>query len=355
MKVLHVYQTYFPDTVGGLEEAIRQICLATSALGVQNSIFCCGFQDVKETYTTPEARIIKTPRWFKKWSCTFPHLAGVKDFQEAAAEVDVVHYHLHWPVADMLDMCISNKPLIITYHSDLVRQRAVEFLYAPLRSRLFRRANVIIATSSDYAHSSKTLLPHLDKVQIIPLCMDFRHELPALTREPYVFFVGMLRYYKGLEVLLDAAKISGVKILVAGKGELHEHLRTRIREEHIQNLELLGEISEADKILHLRRCSALVLPSINRAEAFGMVLLEALKYDCPIITTSLASGNNYVARQMGGQLLPPNDAPALARKLSACIDQASANISAYPRAKTFFGSARVGAQYLTAYQASQRS
>jgi rhamnosyl/mannosyltransferase len=165
--------------------------------------------------------------------------------------------------------------------------------------------DVIVATSSIYADTSPTLKNYREKVEIIPLGLS-RNALPNEPNKELVnkwqerlgdgffFFVGVLRYYKGLDVLIRAAVLSGVQVVIAGAGFEWDSLQQQKELLEAENVHLLGRISDEDKAALISLSRAMILPSYVRSEAFGVSLLEGMFYSKPLITAELDTGVNFV-------------------------------------------------------------
>jgi rhamnosyl/mannosyltransferase len=185
-----------------------------------------------------------------------------------------------------------------------------------------RKADVIIASSPTYAASSRILTQYRHKVKVIPFGLEEK-ALLSLDRDnleqwqtklgkDFFLFVGVFRYYKGLKYLLDAARGQNFKVIIAGDGPESKSLLEYKRQHKIDNVEFIGNINDRDKVSLLNLCRALVLPSHLRAEAFGLVLLEAMMFKRPIICCKLDSGMDYINRDgVTGHLVRPADARSL--------------------------------------------
>ncbi|MFT4240938.1 MAG: glycosyltransferase [Acidovorax sp.] len=338
MKALHVYRTYFPDSTGGIEEAIRQIALATAALGVENTVFALSTRPEPAEMVRPEARVVRERSWAAPASCDLGGPAAFRRFAALARGADVVVYHYPWPLADVLHAAVRpGAPAVMLYHSDIVRQRWLGMAYAPLMRRTLRAMSAIVATSPAYARTSPVLTaPDLrDKVCVIPLGMgDDARDGPGdpaiLARlglgegEPFVLFVGVLRYYKGLHVLLQAAASVGARIVIAGSGPKDAELRAQAARDGVGNVLFAGQVTDAEKTALFRHCRVFVLPSHLRSEAYGMVLVEAAMFGRPMVSCEVGSGTSFVnAHGESGLVVPPEDASALAAALNTLLDDAA--------------------------------
>jgi glycosyltransferase involved in cell wall biosynthesis len=334
ISVLHVYRTYFPDPPGGLQEAIRQIALATGAQGVSNTIFTLSPEPHPALLLQPEAQVVRSRSWLAPASCDIGGLAAFKTFARLTREVDVLHYLFPWPFADVLHAVTRPvKPMVLTYISDVVRQRWLGTFYAPLMWRTLGQARVIVANSPAYARTSP-VLSHPDirrKVRIIPLGIEessypkqgdhsIFERLGVKADEPYFLFIGVLRYYKGIHFLVQAAKSLGAKVVIAGSGPEGASLQALVAKEGIDNVVFAGQVCDAEKIALLKSCRALVLPSHLRSEAYGMVLVEAAMFGRPLISCEIGTGTSYVnAHEETGFVVEPESPAALAFAMNTLL------------------------------------
>lgn len=155
LSVLHVYRTYYPDPPGGVQEAIRQIALATARQGISSQIFALSPIPQPAEIDRPEAHVIRCQTWAAPASCDLGGAAAFFRFAALARQADIIHYHFPWPFADMLHRAVRPKgPTVMTYHSDIVRQRWLGRVYAPLMRRMLGEMSVLVATSPIYARTS---------------------------------------------------------------------------------------------------------------------------------------------------------------------------------------------------------
>jgi glycosyltransferase involved in cell wall biosynthesis len=308
------------------------------------------------------ATIVPSERLGVLWSCAFPTIRSLGRLRDLMRRADLVHFHMPWPICDLAGTVLNRtKPAIATYHADIVRQRKVMWLYQPLQHAFMRRLSRIVATSPQYRSTSLALAKFHEKTVVIPLCLENTSFTVAASSDsenlnsPYVLFIGVLRYYKGLDTLLDAAAHTCSRIVIAGHGPMREHLAQRIRNEDLKNVVLVGHVSESQKRGLIERCNAVVLPSTSRAEAFGMVLLEAMRAGKSTITTDIESGMRYVQGEgVGGALIKPNDPLALAKAIDVMIGntQVAQEMGHAGRARyeQLFVPSVVGAQYAQLYR-----
>lgn len=327
MRVLQVYRTYFPDTQGGLEEVIRQICLNTGrdvGIGeaVKNRVMCLTRSSDTGALRRPEAAVVRVKQHAEIASCGLS-ACGFRAFERQLEWADIVHYHHPWPYADMLHIAGRvSQPTVVTYHSDIVRQRFLGRVYAPLMHRFLSSVDRIVCTSPNYLASSPVLARHVDRTDVIPIGIDpaaypevspeTRDAVRATFGEGFMLFVGVLRYYKGLHVLLDALKGAGVRCVIAGQGPEEKNLKAQAAHLGLDNVTFAGRVDDETKVALIDAAAAFVLPSYLRSEAFGVVLLEAAMRGKPLITTDAGTGTSYVnVHGETGIVVPPEDADAL--------------------------------------------
>lgn len=238
-------------------------------------------------------------------------------FATLAHWADIIHYHFPWPVADLLHILgRPRRPSVVTYHSDIVRQRFLRHIYQPVMHRFLRSVDCIVATSPNYVASSPVLQNYSDKLKVIPIGLpDLPPPRPQLVEEwrqragsDFFLFVGALRYYKGLDYMISAAKETGLPVIIAGSGQMEGDLR---RQSHA-NIKLIGSVSEEEKSALLALCKAFVFPSHLRSEAFGVALLEAARSGKPMISCEIGTGTSYVNIDgVTGITVPPADFRAI--------------------------------------------
>lgn len=323
MRVLHFYKTFAPDSFGGTQSVIRDIARGTAPFGVETQVLSLS--------RNPDGNSIHVDGvWARKArlhlevASTGLSLSVLSVFNDMARDADLIHYHFPWPMMDVIHfLSRTDKPTVVTYHSDIVKQRWLKAAYGPLMHRFLDSVHGIVATSPNYLETSRVLARHRDKVTVIPIGTGdiTRRELPEDRRAfwraklgPRFFvFVGALRYYKGLDFLLEAAAETGYPVAIIGAGRRSEQLARTIAARKLDNVHLLGEVSEDEKALLLDMAYGFVFPSHLRSEAFGVALLEAAASRLPLITCEIGTGTSYVNRAgETGLVVAPADPMTLA-------------------------------------------
>jgi rhamnosyl/mannosyltransferase len=319
MQILHVFKTYYPDSLGGVEQVIRQLGSATSALGVHSRIFTLSRQARALPVLHDGPTEVLRAQTHIDIASTPMSASALPLFRRAVAQADLVHYHYPWPFGDVLHLaaCVR-KPAILTYHSDVVRQRLLMPLYRPLMRRFFASVRAIVPTSPNYVQSSDVLQAYRDKLTVIPIGLEeasypkpdaerVRHWQGRLGQD-FFLFVGVLRYYKGLHILLDACVNRPHQVVIVGAGPVEQELKEQAARLGLRNVHFLGAVTEEDKVALLQLCRAVVFPSHLRSEAFGVTLLEGAMYGKPLISSEIGTGSSYVNIDgLTGIVVRPND------------------------------------------------
>jgi rhamnosyl/mannosyltransferase len=323
MRVLHVFKTYYPDTFGGVERTIHAIAKGALAHGIQSDVLSLSRDPVPNSVEFDGHMAYKAKLDLEFASTGFSR-AAFFEFKSLSAKADVVHYHFPWPFMDVLHLVHPpGKPSIVTYHSDIVKQRLLMRLYEPLMHRFLSRVTRIVATSPNYLESSEVLQRYRHKTEVIPIGLDeadyprapqeLKDRWTARFPKPFFLFVGVLRYYKGLHTLIEAAKNVDADILIAGQGPMEGQLRAQVASAGVPNVHFVGAVSDSDKSALLELCNAFVFPSHLRSEAYGLSLVEAAMFAKPMISCEIGTGSSFInTDQETGFSVGPQDGNALA-------------------------------------------
>ena len=330
MKVLHFYRTYYPDSFGGVEQVIRQMVVGCSRLGIEGEVLTLTREKSNFELEFEGHKVHRVPLNIEIASTGFSWAAFGR-FRTLAAKADIIHYHFPWPFMDVAHFfCGIKKPSVVTYHSDIVRQKHLLKLYAPLKHRFLRDVSRIVATSPNYLATSPILAQYKDKTEIITYGLD-KCIYPVATQErldywrhkvgeKFFLFVGMLRYYKGLHILLQAAAGTSIPIVIVGNGPEEAALKRQALALGLTNVHFLGALPEPDKVALFTLCYAMAFPSHLRSEAFGISLLEAAMFGKPMISTEIGTGTTYVnIANETGLVIPPNDPVALRNAMNTLL------------------------------------
>ena len=337
MKILHISKFYVP-VEGGLESVVRELVDGLNDASFQTDVLCANTTSRTDVSQAQRGYTITRASSLGKAMSTSLSPALVTHTRRLASYYDVIHVHLPDPMANLaLLLTRPSCKVVVHWHSDIVKQRTALAMYAPLQRWLLRRADAIIATSSSYAESSPWLQEFADKVTIIPIGIQDPYSDLAVSptkidairkqygRRHIVFALGRMTYYKGFDVLIDAASYlsSDTVILVGGGGELLETYRQRVVAKGLQEkIHFLGRVND-DLLPSLFLASdVFCLPSTVRSEAFGVVLLEAMAAEKPIVACDIPGSGVPWVNQHGetGFNVRPGDAVSLAACLQQIID-----------------------------------
>jgi len=369
MKVLHFFKTYQPDTTGGIEQVINQIATSTQHLGIETQVLSLSPNKTAQPQKVDGHTAYSVPTHLDIAS-TPMSLAAFARFSQLARESDIIHYHYPYPFADMLHFICGvksrlNKPSLVTYHSDIIKQKHLDALYSPLRNRFLASVDRIVATSPNYLATSETLSRFKGKTSVIPIGIAppvASKSSPAKIKTwhkrfgpRFFLFMGVLRYYKGLHFLLRAAQNLPHPIVIAGAGPLEHELKAQARALNLTNVHFTGFVSDEDKPSLFDACYAFVFPSHLRSEAFGVSLLEAAMHAKPLICCEIGTGTSYInIAGETGLVIPAEDPKALQHAMQKLIDDGplarQMGISARARYKKYFTAKKMGKFYCEIYR-----
>jgi rhamnosyl/mannosyltransferase len=331
MRVLHFYKDYFPDSMGGVEQVIRQMCVGTGRLGVTNEVLTLTRGKDLRSFEFEGHMVHRVPLDMNIASNGIS-FAAFGELRRRAAECDVVHYHFPWPFMDLAHFVARiDKPTLVTYHSDIVRQKMLLRLYQPLKHRFLQSVDTIVATSPNYLASSAVLDRYRDKTRTITYGLDksiypapdqaLLDKWRAQVGEKFFLFVGVLRYYKGLHILLDAVRNLNYPVVIVGAGPIEHELKEHAKRLGLTHVKFVGALDDAEKVALLTLCYAVAFPSHLRSEAFGISLLEGAMYGKPMISSEIGTGTTYInIHGETGLVVPPSDPDAFGEAMRMLWD-----------------------------------
>ena len=331
IRVLHFYKTSIPDSIGGVEKVIDQIASGCQKYGIQSKVLSLSENPTESSVEFNGYDIYRAKCDFSVASTDFSFSVFSK-FAELAKEADVIHYHFPWPFMDLVHfMCRVKKPTVVTYHSDIVRQKKLLMLYKPLMYKFLGSVDRIVSTSPNYFATSEVLKKFNYKVNIIPIGLD-KGFYPNPSKElldywqkrvgkGFFLFVGAFRYYKGLHILLDASREKDFPIVMIGGGLADLELKERAKELNLKNIHFLGQLPDEDKVALIKLSLGIVFPSHLRSEAFGVSLLEGAMFGKPMISCEIGTGTTFVnVDKETGLVVPPSYPDALREAMQYLLD-----------------------------------
>ncbi|ENR8477167.1 glycosyltransferase family 4 protein [Escherichia coli] len=364
LKVLHFYKTYYPDTFGGIEQVIYQLSESGLNFGVESTVLSLSKRGDYDNEKIGSHRVYYAKTNFEIASTPFS-VSSISKFRKLAKEADIIHYHFPFPFMDMLHFIDGiKKTSIVSYHSDIVKQKSFLRLYSPLMNRFLAAVDYIVTASPNYAQTSPVLQKFKNKVKVIPYGLN-ESSYPLITAEKleywrqkvgdkFFLFIGAFRYYKGLHTLLDAAYTTSLPIVIVGSGGIEKEIRLRANQLNLSNVHFVGALPEDDKAALLQLCYAVVFPSHLRSEAFGITLLEGAMYGKPLISYEIGTGTSFINIDCHtGLVVPPCDHLSLSKAMqSLYTDSALAKsygLNAYKRFKAIFTSEKMITDYISLY------
>ena len=364
MRILHVYKDYHP-VLGGIENHLRAVARTQAERGHAVTVLVTNPAGMNTSVREEESvRVIRAAR-LATIASTPLSLALFRQLQRQ--EPDVVHLHFPYPPGEVSQWLLRRgRVTVLTYHSDIIKQAGILRLYNPLLKRILRSVDRIVTDSEPYIHSSPYLRPLADRCTAIPLGIDIERfarpqpqsvqALRARYPGPLLLFVGRLRYYKGLTYLIEAMKQIEATLLVVGTGPEATNLGEQAYLAGVADrVRFLGDISDENLPAYYQAADLFVLPSSQRSEAFGIVLLEAMAAGTPLISTELNTGTSWVNQHgQTGLVVPPRDPDALTRAIGALLSddarRRQMGIAAQRRARTEFGLPLLVDRLLDLYQ-----
>jgi len=329
MRVFQVNKLYYP-WIGGVEKVVQDIAEGLDDK-VDMEVLVCQTKGRGECELINRVKVTKASSlgvyFSMPVSITFPFLLAWK-----SRKAGILHFHLPFPlgVLSYLLMGSKRKKVVVTYHSDIVRQEKLMKFYRPFLHQFLKRVDKILPTSPNLMNSSKYLAPYKDKCTIVPLSInlnEFSHpmkkefDLGISPNDKIVLFVGRLCYYKGLGYLIEAMQDVEAKLLIVGEGVMLGELELRAKTLGVDHkIIFLGKVSDEKLKYCYQICDLFVLPSVESSEAFGIVQMEAMAYGKPVINTNLPTGVPYVSVDgETGITVPPKDSKALVEAINEIL------------------------------------
>ncbi len=330
MKVLHLGKLC-PPNEGGIEVFSYDLLENLNNKGIKADLLCFGENTKIDTYNGFEYFSCKMNVKLNSAPLSYDYF---KNFKKIINNYDIIHVHTPNPLAEILTL-MTKKPIIVHWHSDIVRQKISYKFYKPIQQRILQKAIKIIATSPQYLSTSEQIKNFKDKAVIIPSGLnparlevknesikEFEKIKSKINDKKVVLSVGRLVEYKGFEYLVEASRFlnDDIIVIIAGGGPLYNYLQNKINSLNLKNkVLLLGRVNDIS--IFIKNCDLFCLPSISRNEAFGLVLVEALYFGKPLVTTNVeGSGMSYVNKHNEtGLVVPPKDPRSLAEAINKIL------------------------------------
>lgn len=328
MRILQVGK-YFPPDEGGVETATRQISRGLTRRGIVCDVLCFAkagpYGHAGPEFAVHRARSLKTV------ASTPLSIDYVRKLRELAPRYDILHVHMPNPMAALALLLVNpGTPVTLHWHSDVIRQKRLLALYRPLEKWLIRRSRLVVAPTDVHLAQSDLAGLFTGKSLAVPFCVDETFPSPdradpagaAALRARFggrklVFSLGRHIYYKGFDQLIEAAAFlpEDYAVVIGGSGPLTGELAARIESLGLGGrVVLAGRMPDAELSDWYAACDLFCLPSTHRSEMFGIVMLEAMNFGKPVVSTAIPrSGVGWVNEDgVTGLAVRPGDPRALA-------------------------------------------
>lgn len=333
MRVLQLGKYYYPY-MGGIENHLYLLCNELKR-EVDLDVLVCNSERVNRT---DDVDGIRVTRCYEMANIASTSICPTMPFEVSRRRYDVVHFHFPHPMGVMsylLGWRAHRHAVVVTYHSDVVKQVNLLKAYRPFMDRLLERADAILCTSPDYMKGSEALAPLQHKCHVVPYGIDTAQFEPSdqVRREaagirarfrdrPIVLGVGRLIYYKGFEHAIRAMRDVDAELVLVGDGPLRAPLERLAREAGVaERVHFVGEMHNHALTPWYHACDVYGLPSVVRSEAFAIVQLEAMACGKPIVNTAIPhSGVPFVSRDReSGLTVAPGDPGAFGQALRTIL------------------------------------
>ena len=343
MKTLHIGKYYHPFN-GGIENFTQDLVeSATYQQQVKPYLLVHQHQNVVATVEENVNGILVT-RVKKLFTLLYSpiSLTFLVELNKTIKTIQPDILHIHMPNLSAFWCLFSTRarkiPWVIHWHADVLGEKPdwrIKMAYQGYQifeKFLLKRAKAIIVTSPPYLKSSVPLKEFKDKAHVIPLGLagskpEKDEQLNAADSDNLVaemhyentslslLIIGRLTYYKGHQYLLNAvAQLENTNLTIIGVGELETALKEQVKALSLaQRVKFLGSVDDETLKQSIQHCDLLCLPSIEKTEAFGLVLLEAAQLAKPALVTSVkGSGMSWVVQnKKTGIVVEPNSVEAL--------------------------------------------
>jgi rhamnosyl/mannosyltransferase len=339
MRIIHTNKAYYP-LIGGVETIVANLAEGLIKRdGIDVKVLVCNNQYslLQKQKKINGVLVVYIPMWTKIASLP---ISPSYPLHLSCMEGDILHVHEPFPLADLSVLFfpkITKKfsRIVVSWHSDIVRQKWVMSLYSSALHRFLEKVDRIIVATPKHIESSKFLQHYADKCEVIPYGLqlgwvhdqDRRIQDVASIREkhgtPLLLFVGRLVYYKGLQYLIEALHmLPNGRLIIIGSGPLYSDLQKQIVSLGLEGrVKIYPHVSDAELHAFYEACDIFVLSSTEVSEAFGLVQVEAMACGKPVVSTRLGTGVTFVNQDgVTGLTVQPRDSRALADTLEKLIN-----------------------------------
>jgi glycosyltransferase involved in cell wall biosynthesis len=338
LRICHLGK-YYPPSPGGIETHVRTLARAQADLGAEVKVFCVNHEPGPTLLEADGA--VEVTRFRRRVSAA--KLDVCPDLAQRLSQVEADVLHLQVPNPTMILALLRARPrvpLVVSYQSDVIRQRLRAAIFRPLERMAYRQVRAIMTSSEEYRAGSQFLLPYGDRLHVLPNGIDLRpyldpsSEVRALAASirsrhggggPLWLGCGRLVYYKGfLNAIRALTRVAGTLLLIGDGPDRGSLLLEAQRLGVADRVKFLGSLPHyLDLIPYYLAADAFWFPSNARSEAFGLVQVEAMASGCPVLNSAIPhSGVSWVSRhEESGLTVPVDDPIALAAAANRLLDE----------------------------------
>jgi len=352
LKVVQTNKAYYPK-VGGIETTITNLSEGlVKDHGVRVQVLTCNsqlsYKKIRKNFKGVDVIYLPTFGFVASLPISVAYMKSLSQL-----DGDILHVHEPFPWAD-LSYVFSSKirknfsRLVVSWHSDIVRQKWALSFYRPYIHKFLKMADKILVSNKNLIEFSEYLPVYKSKCEVIPLGAkldwvnnssnrsDRVKKIKSEYASPLVLFVGRLVYYKGIQYLIDAInQVPDVSLVIIGSGPLKKELLNQIQNLNLgKRIHILPEVDEETLRSFYEACDIFVLPSVEKSETYGIVQIEAMACGKPVICTELKTGTTFINQhETTGLVVPPRDSNALAKAMSNLANNVSLRLELGKNAK----------------------
>lgn len=339
-KIAQIVCTY-PPYKGGIGNSAFNFGIQIKKAGFKINNLVPNYKKDRKEEDDESGKIIRLKPWLK-----FGNAALVPQLLWKLKNYDVIY--LHYPffggaeIVWLFKIFNPKKKLLIHYHHDIVSLSPLaKILSVPgklIEDSLLKKTKLITCASLDYIENSSIkdiYKKHKDKFVEIPFGVDLEKFKPDSNKKGggiiNILFVGGLdqaHYFKGIDILIEAvSKLEerNWKLNIVGEGDLKKDYIEKTKKLKLENkINFLGNVTNTELPKKYQEADIFVLPSTNKGEAFGMVLLEALASGVPVIASNLAGVRGVFEDGKQGLICKPRNVDDLKEKLEKLINNKEA-------------------------------
>lgn len=336
MKILQLGKAFAPvKELGGVEKVMEYFYYGLNESGIDCDVLGANDNHTNKTDNYCKKGLIFRAALLFKAKSTFFSVSLIYKLWRIQDNYDVIHIHLPDPMALIAVYLTRPKSkIIIHWHSNILKQKYSYLLVKYFESWLLKRSDEILCTSPKYYSNNNVLESYLNKTSWLAIGLD-RNEIlynevlysEIITNKKEhkrIIYVGRFVYYKGLEYLIRAMTLleSNSILYLIGSGALEDSMKALVQQLNLSDkVVFLGEVNDNDKFAHIKSGNVLVLPSIYKTEAYGIVQIEAMALGVPVVSTRIeGSGVDWVNEDhISGLTVVPEDFVKLAEALDQIL------------------------------------